>query len=349
MHEHFQTENENRFQRNYLDLSKYLGGATGTWRPFGIALPDYQFTESAAGVGALPKTSTYVNPIFNNTSSGIANTPVTGAGTSAIPSSRVPLTTDTSGTRTTSLTEPEPAPTEDGSGIDFAALLDQQRQYADSLYNQARGQYDTGMKVLGEKRQGFTDIFNKGKEDILQGFEKGAGELQSSASGMATRNANALRAMGMGGSAVERAQGRQTQNNMKGLANLQDVRGTNEFQNQGAYNENNQWADTQEGGLNSFLQNADITRQGAQNNIVDNLYGLFQNIINSQTAYNASIGAKTDSPYAVNIPSMLNTITGALGDYGVMGGQDPNAGVSIPSNMTAEEYKKLMAQRAYTG
>lgn len=234
-------------------------------------------------------------------------------------------------------------------GYDFGALLERQRGQVDQLYNQAKGQYDTGVNALNDKRKQFQNVFDQGKTDILQGFQKGAGEMQASAAGSRERNANAMRALGLGGSAVIRNEGRQTQNEMKARGALQNSRDTNEFQNQSAFNDNKSWADAQQSGLDSYLQQAGYNRQNAQNNVMDNLAGMFNNIINSQMSYNAAMGQKTANPYPVDIQDMTNSIISPLQGAGYMqGGQDPNAGVNVNNQMTQaqideEQLKKALA------
>jgi hypothetical protein len=235
---------------------------------------------------------------------------------------------------------PNPSPTTNavntgGGGLDFNAILDRQRGEADRLYGQARGLYDEGIRNLGAKRDQFKTVFDQGKTDILQGFQKGAGEMQTAASGMNERNLNALRALGLGGSAVVRTQGRQDQNNMRALAGLQDSRAQNENANTNAFNENENWAKSQESGLNQFLQNAGNQRQSAQNNIVDNVANMFNNIINNQMAYNASMGQKVANPYAVNMPETLNTLTSALGNAGMMNTGNTTQNVNLDQNNLA--------------
>lgn len=207
-----------------------------------------------------------------------------------------------------------------GGGIDFGALIDQARQ-------RSRGIYNEGMSALQGKRKQFSDIFEQGKGDILQGFEKGAGELQASATGARERNANALRALGLGGSAVVRSQGREKQAEAKGLANLQDIRGQNERGNQEAFQSNTDWANSQESGLNQFLQNADAqANQGA--------FSLLDNILSSQIAANAARGQYTPNATTVNIPNFMNYLTGISSNAGLTGSQNPNENVSINEQPT---------------
>lgn len=213
-----------------------------------------------------------------------------------------------------------------GGGIDFGALIDQARQ-------RARGVYNEGMSALQGKRKQFSDIFEQGKGDILQGFEKGAGELQSSATGARERNANALRALGLGGSAVVRSQGRERQAEAKGLANLQDIRGQNERGNQEAFQSNTDWANAQESGLNQFLQNADAQATSGA-------FGLLDNILSSQLAANAAAGNKTASPYQVNIPSLEGTLNGILSSAGLTGGQNVDQNVNIQNPQSYLDWLK---------
>jgi hypothetical protein len=221
-----------------------------------------------------------------------------------------------------------------GGGLDFGAMLDMQRAEADKQYQRALGIYNEGLGALGQKRDQFGKVYEQGKTDILQGFEKGAGELQSASQGASQRNANALRALGLGGSAVERTQGRQQQQNAKGLAGLQDSRSANERANTEAYQANTDWANAQESALSRFRDDASGARQSWENNSTGQIAEMFNNLINQQSAYNASIGGQAVNPYAVSgMDGFAGMLNGMIQDPGALGsGAIANEGVSIDPN-----------------
>jgi hypothetical protein len=321
---------------------------TGTWGLGNYKIPDFGFTELLNAANGRNTSNTLTNnPLVYQAVGGVPtaqNTNPWGGGPQPIYSNGITTqqTPDAgAGAVSGGSGGGAAAPvTGGGGGLDFNALLSRQRGAADQLFNQARGMWQSGMDTLGEKRKQFQQVFDQGQGDILQGFEKGAGELQSSATGARERNANALRALGLGGSAVERTQGREKQQEAKGLATLQDSRSTNENSNRNAFQENQTWANSQEAGLNQFLQNAQGARSTAENTLLDNLGGMFNNIINSQMAYNAAMGQKTASPYQVDIPSMLNTLNGVLSSAGLTQGSQVDQNVNINPDQAYLDWKR---------
>lgn len=235
-----------------------------------------------------------------------------------------------------------------GGGIDFEAILNRQREEANAALDRARGVRDEGLASVNEKRKQFLDTFNQGKEDITQGFQKGAGQLQRSSMGQTERNNNALRALGLGGSANVRLKGRQQQENTRALSSLQDVRGQNERANKEAYQTNTDWANAREADVNRYWQDANLLRNQAENSLMDNLAGMFNNIISNQMAAQSAYGNYTASPYQVNIPDMSNYLSNTLSSAGLLtGGQNPNENVSIDNPTYLELLKKRIGSGFY--
>ena len=339
MHEHFLTDIENRFQRNYFapfgfnTIMELIQGK----KPDPVANLIGGFTHPGSPVNTTPTTGAKAPLDYTNVlgASTVNNSPDT-SGPLLGPKYNGPINNNNNNS------SGQTAPTSGGTGYDFGAIIQRQMDTANGLYDRAKGIYDEGKNALASKMTQFKNNFDQGNADILQGYQRGAGELQSSAQGAATRNSNALRALGLGGSAVERTQGRQTQNNMKALASLQDIRGANELQNKTAYDENTQWGNAMDSQLKRSLDDAGYQRQAASNGLMDNLSNIFNNIINNQMAYAASIGQKAANPTMVDIPSMLNTLQGVISNNGLSGGSVENQNVNIDQNDPNYWKKKLL-------
>lgn len=213
------------------------------------------------------------------------------------------------------------------------AAAEEGRRRAGEQYNRARGIYDEGIGLLGKRKQEFQDLFDTGRETILDRYEGERGNLQASDQGARTRMSNALRAMGLGGSAFIKSEGRQTQNAAKALGGLQTQRNTNENANQNEFDTRQEWANTQQTALGRYLQDAEENRRAAENQtslvergdvnqINSNINSYLQNMYNTQAALAASgqeIGGFKANPYAVNMESMVGALNGGIPQVGQMG------------------------------
>lgn len=232
------------------------------------------------------------------------------------------------------------APTGGGAPDNFSqmvslarAIADEGRRRAGEAFNRARGIYDEGQGLLGKRKEEFQKLFDTGRETILDRYEGERGNLQASDQGARTRMSNALRAMGLGGSAFIKSEGRQTQNAAKALGGLQTERNTNENANKGEFDSRQEWANTQQSALDRFLQDAesnrvaaenqtDLAERGDVNQINNNLSSYLQNMYNTQAALAAAgqgIGEYKANPYAVNMSSMEGALNGGIPQVGQMG------------------------------
>lgn len=206
------------------------------------------------------------------------------------------------------------------------AARDLARTNAGDQYNRAVGIRDEGMGLLNQRRGEFQNIFNTGKDDILGGYEKGKGELQQAGQGANSRMMNALAAMGFtgGSSAYVKSQGAQDQANARGLGQLNQDRSLNERANTSQFNENQNWAKTQENSLNRSVEDANNLRGSVESsadvNYLGGLGNMFNTLLSNQAAVNAAAGAKAAQPYAVNLQAntdslnaLLPTLTGGAG------------------------------------
>jgi len=285
----FDHSEPNKFQRNFwLDdlLNNILGNST---TPSTSSISGGMSSNGQSIPSGTPIVNTpYSTPGTYNTVSGTYNAPsgqILGD------------TTSVGGPNPNPNPNPNPKPNPNpGTGVNFDQLLN-------NAWNAAQSAYNQGKSALASKEQQFLDSFNQGKSDILTGFQKGAGELQSSAAGAATRNANALRALGLGGSAVVNTNGRQTQANMQALGTLENARDTNTAANQTAYNTNEQWANGQSANLDTQLGNAASARQSGAQSILDSI------VNNQMAAAAAGVGNYLPATSQVNIPSMVGALT----------------------------------------
>jgi hypothetical protein len=325
----FDHSEPNKFQRNFLGLT---GDPihTGSWGTTDIGLTEFiqkllggstnlnqqrgsTFTSSPAGGGPT------ISPIQNITTpdyqSDVNGNPVTTTKTT------------TGGPNPNPNPNPKPNPNPNpGTGVNFDQLLN-------NAWNAAQSAYNQGKSALASKEQQFLDSFNQGKSDILTGFQKGEGELQSSAAGAATRNANALRALGLGGSAVFNTNGRQTQANMQALGTLENARDTNTAANQTAYNTNEQWANGQSANLDTQLGNAASARQSGAQSILDSI------VNNQMAAAAAGVGNYLPATSQVNIPSMVGALTNVTSGSTPTTTTGTDQNVSIDQN--SQEYQLL--------
>lgn len=229
------------------------------------------------------------------------------------------------------------------------AAADEGRRRAAEQFNRARGIYDEGVGLLGKRKEEFQNLFNEGRERILDTYEGERGNLQASNQGAQTRMQNALRALGLGGSAYIKSEGRQRQDAMKALGGLQTQRNTNENANQREFDTRQEWANTQQTALNRFLQDAesnrvaaenqtDLVERGDVNQINSNINSYLQNMYNTQAALAAAgkdIGSFTANPYAVNMSSMVNALNGSVPQVG--------GGASGVQNVNLQEQDPTLA------
>lgn len=205
---------------------------------------------------------------------------------------------------------------QDLSTTQINAAREEARRQAGAGFERARGIYDEGMGLLKNRRQEFQNLFEQGRGNILDRFEQGRGELQASDQGAQTRLANALRAMGMGGSAYIKSTGKQTQDAAKALGGLQTERNNNENANLGEFNSRQDWANTQEGALQRSLEDANNARSAVESSsdigYLQDIGNLFNTILSNQLAAKAAAGSYTANPYAVNISDMTKALNGTL-------------------------------------
>jgi hypothetical protein len=195
---------------------------------------------------------------------------------------------------------------------------------ARNAFGRARGIYDEGISGLKNKREQFGKEYETGMSDINASTEQGRGQLQASAQGQQTRMLNALRAMGMGGSAFQRGQGSINQQNAQNLGSLNTQRMMNERENTKTRDANLDWANTQESALGRYLQDAaeaqrqaeeqsSLIQRGDANTIQSNMQNSINDIINFQQAMaqSAAQNGNYNNPFMSNLGSYVNTMNDA--------------------------------------
>ena len=231
------------------------------------------------------------------------------------------------------------------------------RVQAQQGWDMAKGIFDEGIGTLGTRRGEFTDIFNRGSNDILGRYEQERGNLQAGNQGQETNLRNSLRALGMGGSAFLTGQGRLNQQKIGASGDLAKQRSDNDLANQQGYNTNQEWATGQETGLNRYLQNASdqlvnannqigLAEQGDVAQINQNVSSLMAQINAQQAALRAAqgdIGGYAADPYTTNMSSMAGVLGGGAANIG--GTQQD---LSQASNVTQDGYTlaDLLKQQA---
>jgi len=215
------------------------------------------------------------------------------------------------------------------------------KRRAGDAFNRARGVYDEGVGLLGQRRQEFQKLFSEGQDNILDRYEGERGNLQAASQGAETRSANSLRALGLGGSAAIKSQGRQTQNNARAAGELATQRNQNDNANTGVFNERQTWANTQDSALQRSLQDATDQRTAAENQaglvergdyqgIQQNVDGFLQNLANQQASLAATrqgIGGYTADPTSINFADLTGGLQAVAPQLG--GGAQPEMGVNI--------------------
>ena len=209
---------------------------------------------------------------------------------------------------------------------------------AEQGYNRARGIFDEGMGLLNQRKQEFTENYNQGNQDILNSYEGNRGELQSSNKGAETRLGNSLRALGLGGSAFVKSQGKLNQDSAKALGNLQTEKSGNEAANLSDYNTNNQWADTQQSSLQRSLEDASNARSAADSstdvNYLNNMGNMFQTLLNNAISYQNAANTYTANPYSVNMNSYTDALNGSVPSTTTTGTTTGNEAANINNDAT---------------
>lgn len=220
---------------------------------------------------------------------------------------------------------------------------------ANQSFERARGIYDEGMGNLSNKRKEFDEDYQRGSQDILDRTEAERGNLQRGSQDAYTRNANLMRALGLGGSAMVRSEGKQRQNNARAEGDLYLEREQNERANTKIKGDNDSWANTQESSLNRYLQDAQNAKSNAENYAYmdrlgreDQITSDLMNIINQIVAGEQALkSAQTDiqgyqaSPFGVDIGNYQNILSGQLPAFLGLGGnatRTPDA--NIQANLT---------------
>lgn len=287
---------------------------------------------------------------------------------------QTPITTGGGGGNNGGGAAPAPAAPSQPStpGVDFNALLEQQRALARSAYDEglrrasaaferARRLYDEGIGALSKRREEFKGLFEEGEGKILDRYEQERGNLQASAQNAETRSRNALRALGLGGSAYVKQEGQQRQTNAKAAGELSTQRSENDRANQREYDSRLDWANTQESSLKRILADAEEARRSAENQSgliyagdvsgINSQMGNFLNsILNNQLALqtaNAATTEKVANPYAVNISDLTGALTAQLPTIG--GGAGQAAGGNVVAPNTLDELLALQRKAGVYG
>lgn len=342
----------------------------GNWNLFGFNLPDYGLTEKLFGpqwgnTAKIPTTGElaplrYDNPENKALQSGNypVAAPATIQQTNNVPSGDGGGNVPSGGGDQSSaeaLAEQQRARAEalaEQQRVRARGVYDEGMRRAGSGFDRAKGIYDEGMGALSDRRTQFTDLFNTGQSDISHRYEGERGNLQASAEGARQRAGNTLRAMGItGGSGAMNWEGRQRQENMGQLGDLQSQRHSNEQANQGEYDERGRWARGQESALGRSLSDAQEARTSAENQagliqsgdfnaIQQQMNNFYNQILQQQMAMQASgqgISGYQANPYGVNMGSFEGAITPQINMVGANAGAAGGAN-SVVSNPTYQDY-----------
>lgn len=222
---------------------------------------------------------------------------------------------------------------------------------------------DLVSEILGglDKRRGqFKQDWNTASDDVLNRYESERGNLQRSAQGEATRLGNAMRALGINGSAMLNSNAKQSQENLRALGGLTLERETNDRANQRTLDNNMEWALGEEKNANRMKGDAEFNYGQAKNlnwfdllgnaNEIDrSMTNYLQNIQAQNAALQAAkggIGSYASNPMATNIGSYEDALGG--GNLGIQNGQADNANVNIKNPSFFEElYKKGLLGGSY--
>jgi hypothetical protein len=196
-----------------IDLSKYLGGTTGTWSPFGITLPDYGFTEARAPAQnqflsnplvnqyygsqqAQPGLSSVQNPIVPKTQTGGGG----GGGDSAFQQLSKIQRNPVQETEYQNLLKQMQGSAQNQSDAELQAMLDAydyQRSQLESQSAALNTQRTSALGTIeGEYKKAETE---KGKSETQakEATQSAKNKALSTAQDVTKRNRNVLRAMGI--------------------------------------------------------------------------------------------------------------------------------------------------------
>lgn len=238
----------------------------------------------------------------------------------------------------------------------FNDILDRAAAERDAAISRA-GQYvtdaqrlrDQGLNILGQKRDEFQKLFQDTSGDILTGYEGNRGQLQTAAQNEQTRTSNALRALGLGGSAFEKASGRQAQENARALSSLQNQRAQSDRANLNNLNEQNLWANNQQFSLDNLVSDAMSRMQDFQSGANTNYNNVLDQISSQIAALDAS-KLQNYQPTGINFdPSQLvSTLNNATLETGLTTQPDmvenQNANISPNNSFFDTIIKKLLGR-----
>ena len=287
------------------DLLKKLHAPTpGTWNvelPWGfdgsksVPLPDFGITEALASD---------VPPPVDDTITAVDTGDTYGPSLDEILASASP-------TGTTTPTTTDPA-TDDGTTALASALAlarDQARIVAQQGYDRARGIWDEGQGLLTDKMAQFQNIFDVGQATNQENYQGEKGNLLRTAGGAGTKLRNSLRALGLGGSAFERGQGRIDQQTAISRGNLASNRAANDRVNTQGYQNNQAFINTQGGALDRYLQDASNAASSANTSTdigyLEGISSLFSNIQARQDAINVATGNYASAPASTDYSGIL--------------------------------------------
>lgn len=207
----------------------------------------------------------------------------------------------------------------------------------------AEGIYNESKSALEKKRERFGELYDQGKGDILDSYQEQAGTLQRSSQGEEQRSANALRALGLGGSAAVRSRGRLAQDRIRALGGLQKERSINDRELNQQNADRLDWANAQESALDRNLNTArsafdsglgqldvqNLTNEGQ----IEQQMAQYLADVNAQNqalqAVSGGIGSYQTNPFAVNVSDYTNALNSNQSGTDGQGTADPNAGVNI--------------------
>jgi len=233
------------------------------------------------------------------------------------------------------------------------------KRQAGDAFNRARGIYDEGVGLLGQRKQEFQKLFSEGQDNILNRYESERGNLQAASQGAETRSANSLRALGLGGSAAIKSQGRLAQQNARAAGELATQKDQNESANTGVFNERQTWANTQDSALQRSLQDAYDQRTAAENQaglvergdyqgIQQNVDGFLQNLSNQQASLAASrqgIGGYTANPTSINFADLTGGLQAVAPQLGGGAQSETDVNIQEQDNSIQARLKRLLGGR----
>jgi len=304
-------------------LNDLLHPHKGSW-----GTPDFSITEKFSDFFGQPRSTSggsalndLIGNVYAQELSDPLNTNVSQpAGMSTILGADA-LTSTPTGTTTPTSTTPTG---DDNLGYDPLGALEMARNLArttaQQAYDRARGIWDEGKALLGQRKEEFKGLFDTSSNQILGASERERGNLQASNQGATERLGNSLRAMGLGGSAFIRGTGRQTQEAAKMAGQISSGKSAADTENLRGYNTNLDFANTQESALDRYLRDAANTRGNVESttdiNYLNDIGGVFNTLLANQAAINASTKGYEANPYQANLTSMLNSLGSQVPQFG---------------------------------